>query len=387
MGLVEGILGEFLPVLPYFVKNLFRMTVFHTSGHELVFQGVEDIDELLSHRLSQLVRLSLGEACQFLRQEHDLLLIDRHAVSVLKIFLHFRKVIFHFLDTLLAGNEGRDVVHRARSVESVHRNQVLESFRLKLLQPVHHTRRLELEHADRISTSIELVRGFIVDRNGLYVYVYSVPFLYEVEAGMYDCQGVKAQEVHLEHADILDVMSVILRCPEFLFLSVLIDRLLVFRKADWNIVHQISASDDGCTCMDAYLTDASLKFLGIEQYLLIDFSTVFQFLLKLRDKPVAILQVDLCIDLLHSDLIEFLNRLLLSGIVGVIYLNHPAHLFESLFELIQLRIERVFLLFHFAQAVRHHLGQAVGFFNAQVADSGHILDCAFCRHSTEGYHP
>ena len=105
VGLVEGVLRELLPVLPDFVESLFRVTVLHPARHELFFQGVKDVNLLLSHSLSQFVGLTFGEVRQFLRKKHDLLLIDRDSVGILEELLHLRKVIFHGLLPLLSGDE------------------------------------------------------------------------------------------------------------------------------------------------------------------------------------------------------------------------------------------------------------------------------------------
>ena len=103
--LVEGVLGELLPVFPYLVEDLLRMPVCDTSLHELVLQGVEDIDHLLSHCLAEFVRLALGESGKLLGEQHDLLLIDGNSVSVIEILLHVRKVVLDRLLTEFPGHE------------------------------------------------------------------------------------------------------------------------------------------------------------------------------------------------------------------------------------------------------------------------------------------
>ncbi len=289
VGLVEGVLRELLPVLPDFVEFLLRMPVLHPSRHELFLQRVQNVYLLLSHRLAELVGLAFGEIRQFLGQKHDLLLIDRHPVGVLEVFLHFRQVVLHRLLALLAGYERRDVVHRSGAIEGVHGDEVLETGRLELLKPLHHSRRLELEDAHGVSPAVEGVCLGVVDGNRLYVNVLPVPLLDEVEAGVYDCQGVEPEEVHLEHAHILNVVPVVLRCPEFLLLSVLIDDFLVFRQADGDIVHKIPAPDDGRAGVDSHLTDAAFELKGIVQHFFCQFRAVIQLFLKLRNEPVAVL--------------------------------------------------------------------------------------------------
>ena len=105
MGLVEGVLGEFLPVLPDLVQDLLRMTVRHAVGHELLLELHHHGYLLLSHRLAQLVRLALGEVGKLAAQKHDLLLVDCDSVGLGEIFLHLRKVIFNRLIAKFPGDE------------------------------------------------------------------------------------------------------------------------------------------------------------------------------------------------------------------------------------------------------------------------------------------
>ena len=143
------------------------MSVRQTSGEELVLEFGHDLDLLLSHRLTQLVGLTLGEAGQLLGQQHDLLLVDRHAVGVVQVLLHVRQVVLDLAPAVLACNEVGDVVHRTRAVEGVHRNEVLEPRRLQLDEPFLHTLGLELEHAYRVAPREQRVGLGIVYRYGV----------------------------------------------------------------------------------------------------------------------------------------------------------------------------------------------------------------------------
>ena len=389
VGLVEGILGEFFPVFPNLVQHLFRVAILHSTRHKLVFQGVKYVYLFLSHCFAQLVRLTLGEVCKLLGKKHDLLLIDRDSIGVPEEFLHRRQVVLYGLDALLPVHEVRNVVHRARPVEGVHRNEVLEAFRVQLPQPVHHSRGFELEHADRVAASVEFVGLPVVYRNGLDVYVYSVSFLYKVQAFVNDGEGVQAQEVHLEHSHVFNIVAVELGGPEFLFLAVFIHCFLVFGEADGDVVHQVSAAYDGGAGVHTHLAYASFQFLGVFEHLLHQGVSVrvLEYGLEFRHQPVAVLEGDLCIHLLQSHLEEFLNTLLLSGIVRIVYLYDFAYLPEAFFQLVQLWIEGIFLLHPLAQAVRDHFRETVGFLYAQVTDARHVLYGAFCRHRSEGDHP
>ena len=216
VGLIEGVLGKLFPVLPDFIQHLLRVTVGHSSRHKLVLQGIQHIYKLLSHCLSQGVGLTLGKAGEFLGEKHHLLLINGDSVGVVEVFLHLRQVVLDRLYAQFPVNEIRDIIHRSRPVERIHRNEVLETLRMQLLEPFHHARRFELEHRGSIASAVEFVGRSIVYRYCLYVYFLSPTIADIVQTLVNDGKGVKAEEVHLEHSHTLDVMAVYLRSPDIL---------------------------------------------------------------------------------------------------------------------------------------------------------------------------
>ena len=173
MGLVESVLGELLPVLPDLVQGLFRVAFSHSSGHELVLELVQDGYLLLSHRLTQLVCLALGETGEFLGKEHDLLLIDSDPICVAQEFLHVREVIFNGFQSQLPVHEVGNIIHWTRPVKGVHGNQILKTLRVKPLEPVLHARGLKLEHAVGVAAAVEFVSGLVVYVDCLDVDVFS----------------------------------------------------------------------------------------------------------------------------------------------------------------------------------------------------------------------
>ncbi len=65
--------------------------------------------------------------------------------------------------SVLTGNERGDIVHRTRTVESIHGDEVLEDGRLQLTEILLHTGRLKLEGSNGLSTLIKLIGQFIID--------------------------------------------------------------------------------------------------------------------------------------------------------------------------------------------------------------------------------
>ena len=299
VGLVEGVLGELLPVLPNLVQHLFRMSVGLAARHELVFQGIQDVYLLLAHGLAELVGLAFGEAGQSLGQQHHLLLVHGDAVGILQELLHLRKVVLDGLFAQLAGHEIRDVIHRPGPVEGVHGDEVLEAGGTQLLEPGFHAFRFELEHGSSVSTAVEFIGGLVVDGDGFYVYVFPVVGLDQVQAVVDDLKGDQAQEVHLEHAHILYIMAVVLGGAHIQA------RFLIFGQADGQVVRKVSPADDGGAGMHAHLAHTAFQGLGIFQHFLVDLRAVFQFLDKLRHQAVAVFEGNLDIHVFQAPLEHF----------------------------------------------------------------------------------
>ena len=130
------------------------MSVLCSAFDEEALEAVQNVLQLLTHCLTESICLTSGEVGELTRKKHHLLLIYGDSVSVLKGFLHLRKVIYYRLTTLLSLYEVRDVVHRTRTVEGVHGDEVLETGRLELYEPLLHSRRFELEHAGCVSAAV-----------------------------------------------------------------------------------------------------------------------------------------------------------------------------------------------------------------------------------------
>ena len=197
MRLIEGVGGEFLPVGPYLLKHLRVVTVLHAAFDELRLHGIYDVLLLLTHRLTQRVALASGEVCQLTAEQHDLLLIYRDAVGVLQVLLHARYVVGDRLLSVLALDERGDVVHRSRTVEGVHGDEVFKYRRVQLAKVFLHSRTLKLECSDGLSALIELICQFIVNGDIVQVDVYAACQLYILHGLLLLRERLQAQEVHL----------------------------------------------------------------------------------------------------------------------------------------------------------------------------------------------
>ena len=120
---------------------------------------------LLAHGAAEEVRLAEGEPGEDLGHLHHLLLVDGDAVGLRQHGLEERVVVLDDLAAVLPLDVVRDEVHRARAVERVHGDDVLDPGGLQLSQPLLHPRRLELEDAGGLAAAEDLHRVVVVHRD------------------------------------------------------------------------------------------------------------------------------------------------------------------------------------------------------------------------------
>ena len=360
------------------------MAVGHTARHKLVFQGVKDVDLLLAHCFAELVRFAFSEAGQPLRQKHHLLLIDGDAVGVLKVFLHLRKVVLDGLLSLLAGDEVRDVVHRARPIEGVHSDKVLEALRVELLEVLFHTGGFDLEDGSGVAAAEELVGRLVVDGDGFDVDILAIALLDELEAVVDDAEGDEAEEVHLEHTHILNVVAVILRD---------VDRLagvLVLGRGEGEIIGQVASADNGRAGVDADLPDASFQGLCVVEDLLGELVVAIEFIDEIGVQPEAPFESDVTVGVGYflKTFLETFHHLGLASRGGrVVHLHFFLVGLEAWLQLVELGIEGIFPFNLLSEPVGDHFGEAVGLFYGKTADPRDVLYGTFRGHRAEGDNP
>ena len=135
--------------------------MFGAAGDEFAVQLLHQLDLLLAHGLAQCVGLPASEARQHPRKQHHLLLIDGDAVGVVQDLAHFRDGIGDLFQPLFSADKGRDVVHRSRSVEGDHGDDVLETRRLQFAQVFAHTGTFKLEYCSHVAFAEQFV-GLLV---------------------------------------------------------------------------------------------------------------------------------------------------------------------------------------------------------------------------------
>ena len=254
--LVERIRGKGFPIGPDFFQFLggkpFGLRIFN----ELRLKLVQRLAVFLAHGLAQHVGIALGEIGQFLRQQHDLLLVNRYAVGFLQVFGHFGQVILDFLAAVLAVHVVGNVGNRAGAVQRVHGNQIAETVGLQVFHVLFHPVRFKLEHGIGFAALKQFVGFRIIKRHGINVNFHAVVALDQQQAVAQNRQVAQTQKVHLDHARILNDLALELRDEQVGFL----------RRGNGNDIRQIAGGDDDARRVDTGVAHGSLQFFGLTQY-------------------------------------------------------------------------------------------------------------------------
>ncbi len=212
VGLVEGIVGERLDDVEQPLAQCLVVTLLDTTGNEFLPLRCDQLAILLATCLSQIVGFLEGVAGEPLRDPHDRFLVEHQAVGVPEDRFHVRVEIG---DGLAAVLQVRVVTvhvgcHRARPVQSDERRDVIEARRSQRSQRRAHGGTLELEHTDGVTSPQHLEGRLVVERHGVYVGTRPGRLFDEVEGHLDDREVAQPEKVHLQKAEILDTVHLVL---------------------------------------------------------------------------------------------------------------------------------------------------------------------------------
>src|SRR5215213_11257574 len=200
VALVEGVSSCLLHPVPQLLGAVRRDAARRATGHELVPERGEHRRVLLAYGLSQRVGLARSKSPKGLGDLHQLLLVGGDAVGRLQDRPETLVEVLDALWVVLAALEVGDVVHRARSVKRVQRDEVIEAVGPDLLEHRLHPARLELEDPESISPGKELQSRLVVERNRTYVRLFAATTADGFE-GLFDHVEVpQAEEIYLEQS-------------------------------------------------------------------------------------------------------------------------------------------------------------------------------------------
>ena len=115
--------------------------------------------------------------------------------------------IFGLLDAVLAVDVARDVVHRPRPIERVHRDDVVEAVGLELAQRIAHAAGFQLEHAGGLAAAQQLEGRLVVERQ-LRQLERRAALLDQALGQRQQRERGQAEKVELDQARLLDVLHV-----------------------------------------------------------------------------------------------------------------------------------------------------------------------------------
>ena len=111
---------------------------------------------------------------------------------------------------MLTTDEGRDILHRSRTVEGIHGDEVFKDRGLEFTQIFPHAVRLKLEGTDSTALLIEFVGLGIIYGDMVKIDVNATGTL-DIGTGLLQLrEGLQSEEVHLNESSRFNHMTVIL---------------------------------------------------------------------------------------------------------------------------------------------------------------------------------
>ena len=253
--LVEGVVGEREQDLPQRVDRDLGEAALEHAGLEAGVLLVELLLLLLAHRAAQVVGGTQGEAGQHLGDRHHLLLVDDQAVGLPQHRLERlgeRRV--DRLDRLAAVLAAGVLVvrvgtHRAGAVERADGRDVGELVGLQRAQQRAHARAVELEDAERVAATHQLVGRPVVEGQLLEHDRLAPVDLDVAQRVLEDAEVGQAEEVHLDQPERLAHRVVELGD----------DRAVLRARHDRDDVDQRLAGHDHAGGVDAPVADLALE--------------------------------------------------------------------------------------------------------------------------------
>ncbi len=244
MRLVEAVAAERLDLSREIGDDVLVVSAGDRLLDELADLPADELGVLLSDRLAQHVGFGERDAREPLRDAHHLFLIGDDAVRGGEDLLELRQ---GEADGFLAAL-ATDVhlvhprVERPGTHERAARDEIVEPVGAHRADQVRGERRLELEYAGRAAGAQGAVRGLVVERERLEIGDVAAARLDGREGVVDDRERREAEEVHLQHAGLLERVHVVLR-HHHAFVAVSSGALRVLR-ADRDVVVERTGRDD-----------------------------------------------------------------------------------------------------------------------------------------------
>jgi hypothetical protein len=238
--LVEAVAPERLDLAGDVLDDRALVPLVDRLRDELAELLLDELRVLLAHRLAQHVGLGERDAGERLRDAHHLLLVGDHALRLAQDGLELGELVADRLLAALAPDV--DLVHpgveRAGAQQRVRRHEVVEAVAAHLPEHVGGERRLELEDAGRAPRAQHAVRLGLVEAERVEVEPRAGARLDRLERVVDDRERREAEEVHLQHARLLEAVHVVLRDGDLLVAVAAARALAGLRAHGDELVHR-----------------------------------------------------------------------------------------------------------------------------------------------------
>ena len=151
-----------------------------------------------------------------------------------------------------------DIVHWTRTIERIHGDKVFKHSWMKLTKVLLHTSRLKLESTNGLSTLIELVGQFVINRNLLKVNHVASRLLNNLASLLQLGESLQSEEVHFDKTSRLNYVTIILGYWYLLLWEVWV----CSRRDRYPFINRVT-TDNESTGMDTRSTHCSLQHLGV----------------------------------------------------------------------------------------------------------------------------
>ena len=164
MRLVKTIRRKFFKLLKNLFTNVARHAFFLRAIHKLHAHLGHEFSDLFPHGFAQRISLTTCEARHILGHLHDLLLVHRNTIRVCKRILEQRMHVRNFFASVFARNKRINKLHRARTIQRDHSNDIFNHCRFKFADVPLHAIRFQLKDTRRFPFSKQLKCFDIIQR-------------------------------------------------------------------------------------------------------------------------------------------------------------------------------------------------------------------------------
>ncbi len=187
--------------------------VFHTTGEEFGALGSHLFLFLFAHGAAENVGFAQRKARQTVGDLHHLFLIEDDAVGFFENVLKLGKFVGDFGFAVLAIDEVVDhaALNGAGAIESVEGGEILDAGGMIAAKDVAHAVRFKLEDSGGIAAGEKFVGGFVVEREIIDVDFDATVLLNHFHGIVQDGERGEAEKIHLEKANALEGVHVVLR--------------------------------------------------------------------------------------------------------------------------------------------------------------------------------